>query len=1001
MSAVATPKGIGKKLPLSRPVPRKWVACSVTAGAVAAIALGWSVYAVMVDAPMADVVAVELGGHDQSADWPVWLPGALRWDFAFIAGYGIALLAATFFIASWVARTVRAEKVVLAGRIAAVTVIVADCLENTLLLIVGGHPSWDSAWRHLMLDAASVFAVLKFSAFLVAGVVSVAAIVLLLARSIVNRNARLDEWKKEITYTPPAPVERDDPEAADGEHGTHVRWRNGFRLPAGSEFGVNDVGVCLSGGGVRAGTVALGALQELRDELLGARHLVSVSGGGYTAGAFAQALTTMDPPPTGPDPAGVVQRDGHVVLTSGSVEEDHIRRHSAYLANTLPELAVALGLILRHFLLSVLVLFAPAVVAGVLAGWFYKYIPIADLSELNARQESTSFGTPFNTFRVPALVALGLVAVVALGLWLLHFWAIDHAIQRSAWLGRASTCTAWFAGVVAVVTVVLPVLASTAAWFLSLGRGVGHVAVASSVGGLLITYASTIAAIGWRNRTTISKGLSAVGGKGSTTVAIPTSLMQRLLVGLTLVLLGAGWLLLLGSMMLTRGDTAALWTAFGIGIGLVYLGGVADETTLSLHPFYRKRLALAFAVRAVRRQGDERVIAVAYDPSEMTTLSKYGQVGGFPKLVFAATANLTGEDRTPPGRNAVSYTFSADAVGGPDVGWISTADLERLATPRLTRDLTVQGAVALSGAAFASAMGRGARWFQILLAISGARLGAWLPNPRFVNEAHEHAGRGDWCYPYLPSTRRMSYLLKEIFDIHPHEDRLLQVTDGGHYENLGLVELLRRRCRRIYCIDASGDSPPTATTLAQAIALAQDELGVRIDLDTTPFDSEPGIGKAIEPKDPLSGLNARLSKTTVISGTITYPHESGLQPEPNGKPPTGRLIVAKTLLTNDMPYWLLSYAAKHPEFPHDSTGDQWFNADQFGAYAELGRQLGKRIRKASGPLVQTTAPARVDEVTLHVHVTDGDHDANASVPVPGLQHGTNLDVDIHLANGST
>ena len=98
---------------------------------------------------------------------------------------------------------------------------------------------------------------------------------------------------------------------------------------------------------------------------------------------------------------------------------------------------------------------------------------------------------------------------------------------------------------------------------------------------------------------------------------------------------------------------------------------------------------------------------------------------------------------------------------------------------------------------------------------------------------------------------------------------------------------------------------------------------------------------ALEPKDPLSTLNSRLSRTAIITGQIAYPAAT--------RTPTFRatpeLIVAKTLLTPDMPYWLLTYAAKNPVFPHDSTGDQWFDAGQFSAYTELGRQLGKSIQR--------------------------------------------------------
>lgn len=60
---------------------------------------------------------------------------------------------------------------------------------------------------------------------------------------------------------------------------------------------------------------------------------------------------------------------------------------------------------------------------------------------------------------------------------------------------------------------------------------------------------------------------------------------------------------------------------------------------------------------------------------------------------------------------------------------------------------------------------------------------------------------------------------------HPRlENRPLHVTDGGHYDNLGLVKLLRRRCTLIYCIDASGDAPPAAKTFAEAITLAYEQL---------------------------------------------------------------------------------------------------------------------------------------------------------------------------------
>lgn len=192
--------------------------------------------------------------------------------------------------------------------------------------------------------------------------------------------------------------------------------------------------------------------------------------------------------------------------------------------------------------------------------------------------------------------------------------------------------------------------------------------------------------------------------------------------------------------------------------------------------------------------------------------------------------------------------------------------------------------------------------------------------------------------------------MREILGSYPCDDRFLFLTDGGHYENLGLVELLRRRCTTIYCIDASGDVPPLAEALADAIDLAYEELGVTITLNDQ-WGLVPGGGPPIDPADPLSALNGRLSRTAVIDGTVTYPAESGL---PAGT--TGRIVIAKALLTPDMPYPLLAHAVRAPAFPDDSTGDQWFDHTQFTAYCSLGRELARQTAVVTASWSGRTPP---------------------------------------------
>ena len=133
------------------------------------------------------------------------------------------------------------------------------------------------------------------------------------------------------------------------------------------------------GGGIRAASIAMGALQspDFRTEVVPqAQYLVSVSGGGYTAGAYQQTLTSAGTDPTGEDAAPSAAN----AFLPGTPEEDHIRRHSSYLAANPIEILVALGLVARHLLLSLVLLLPPAVLIGVATGVFYRFVPVTVLT---------------------------------------------------------------------------------------------------------------------------------------------------------------------------------------------------------------------------------------------------------------------------------------------------------------------------------------------------------------------------------------------------------------------------------------------------------------------------------------------------------------------------------------------------------------------------------------------------------------------------------------------
>ncbi|UQS24858.1 hypothetical protein L1857_19600 [Amycolatopsis thermalba] len=874
--------------------------------AVAALVLGGAGAGVyLAFAQDTGIVGRQLGGRAQPLPFPPGTAATLWWDFALVAGYGLAIALGTT-AALWVSQPHTAtHEIARFARIAGLVAVVSDVVENALLLAATRDPD------PVLLDFATAAAVTKFAGLLPALLLALYGIALTLIRCVrpVHRDVPGGVCS--------AALKPDDPDGAcdAGEATASTRWRNGFRLPPGEPTG--GTGFCLSGGGIRSASVALGALQPLRQRLLGAQYLVSVSGGGYTAGALVQALTTATDPKQAPPGEPVATPE--TAFGPGSAEEDHVRRHVSYLANTPAELLTALGVLARGLLLSLFLVFAPAVVLGVVTGWLYRQVP------LTVFPADGGYPAP----RPGALLSLGLTLVLAAAVSLVARWIPPARLLLRQIARRLSSRLALLAALIALLVLGLPALAWLADRLLTLTPPT--IALGSPFVALLLTYVSTLATIGWRNRKVVTQARDSLD---ALTATLPTSLTQRLLVIVTTTVLALAWLLLFAAVITPLGEPDLLWAALGLVVVLVVLGGLIDETSLSLHPFYRERLACTFAVRRVRR-GDGQVVAAPYPSTERSSLATYGRAAGFPRVVFAAAANLTGEGRTSPGLNAVSYTMSSGWVGGPDVGWIETAHLQESVPGRFQRDLTVQGAVAISGAAFASSMGRASRWYQILLALSGARLGTWLPNPDVLLRCPPRTDRAAWAYPPLPHARRLPYLLREVLGIHSHADRLLHVTDGGHYDNLGLVELFRRRCTTIYCIDAGADSPPSASGLASALALATQELGVRVRLDD-PWRAEPGGGEPLEPEHPLSALNSRLSDSPVITGTIHYPAESG-------QAGVGRLIVAKALLWRDLPYELLSYAAHHPEFPRDGTGDQFFDDSKFGAYLELGRQLGRYV----------------------------------------------------------
>jgi hypothetical protein len=161
--------------------------------------------------------------------------------------------------------------------------------------------------------------------------------------------------------------------------------------------------------------------------------------------------------------------------------------------------------------------------------------------------------------------------------------------------------------------------------------------------------------------------------------------------------------------------------------------------------------------------------------------------------------------------------------------------------------------------------------------------------------------------------------------------RWVNLSDGGHIENLAAFELLRRRCRYVIIGDGAADPAMHFGGLATLLRYARIDLGIEIDIDPRDLRLRQG------------SEGAAYSAEHFAVGRIRYPAT------PQGwEASDGYLLYLKSSLTGDEEEIVHQYRATHPTYPHESTADQFFNEGQFEAYRALGEHIGMRAL-ASAP----------------------------------------------------
>ncbi len=395
--------------------------------------------------------------------------------------------------------------------------------------------------------------------------------------------------------------------------------------------------------------------------------------------------------------------------------------------------------------------------------------------------------------------------------------------------------------------------------------------------------------------------------------------------------------------------------AFLIYLALLLLfGWRVDVNEFSLHPFYRDRLARCYIGASNGRRvpdpftGFDDHSEVSYNSIALAELLP-ARFGGKPKAcgtrppydgpmpIFCSTVNLTfGADLAFQDRKGTSFAFTP-LYSGYHINW--TAETESGFTTTyngfaLTEDyayrtqsvgmietpvsgIPLTTCAAISGAALSPNQGYSSQpTLAFLMTLFNARLGWWIANPR-----------KPWIWPNeldQPTPRfGLRYLLSELFGYSNDTSNYVSLSDGGRFDNMGLYELVRRRCRKIVICDGEQDDNTTFEGLGLAVTKARIDFGVEIDFT-------PGHLEALAP-DPKTGRSTRHYAT----GTIRYPAPPGGD---NDDPKyTGEIVYLKTAFVGDEPVDLLHYKREHPDFPQETTLNQWFTEPQFESYRRLGQ----------------------------------------------------------------
>jgi hypothetical protein len=312
----------------------------------------------------------------------------------------------------------------------------------------------------------------------------------------------------------------------------------------------------------------------------------------------------------------------------------------------------------------------------------------------------------------------------------------------------------------------------------------------------------------------------------------------------------------------------------------------------SPHRLYRNQLAKTF-------------VQLSETDTTPVPLARINPADTAPYHLINATVNLpSSTDPAVRERRSDFFLFSKFWCGAPSIGYHPTASWKADHAP-----VDIATAMAISGAAVSSYMGlESISSLTALLTFLNVRLGFWIRRP----DTH--------AFVDAPG---FACLLREMTGVAMSEKQAwINLSDGGHIENMGVYELLRRRCKYIISVDGEADPQSTFQGHLTLVRHAMIDFGIRI---------EPDLN-SLRPD-----ITTRFSQTHFMLCRVFYPETAD---KPAG---FGFILYMKLSLTGNEIELIRRYRALHPDFPHQSTLDQFFDEEQFEIYRQLGVHVAEGL----------------------------------------------------------